>query len=103
MTDTRLDIIAIGNAIVDVIAPADDAFITSEGIEKGSMRLIDTEIATSLYGRMAPGLEASGGSAARAVRNPRAMIFAWERMASRWRPLRKTIRSSAARSLGDLR
>ncbi|ARS28047.1 adenosine kinase [Sphingomonas sp. KC8] len=64
MTDTRLDIIAIGNAIVDVIAQADDAFIASEGIAKGSMRLIDTDVATSLYGRMAPGLEASGGSAA---------------------------------------
>ncbi|WP_380873546.1 adenosine kinase [Sphingomonas sp. DBB INV C78] len=67
MSDTRLDIIAIGNAIVDVIAQADDAFIAAEGVAKGSMRLIDTEIATSLYGRMGPGLEASGGSAANTV------------------------------------
>lgn len=67
MPDTRFDIIAIGNAIVDVIAQADDAFIAAEGIAKGSMRLIDTEIATSLYGRMAPGIEASGGSAANTV------------------------------------
>jgi len=65
--DTRLDIIAIGNAIVDVIAQADEAFIAAEGIAKGSMRLIDTETATSLYGRMAPGIEASGGSAANTV------------------------------------
>ena len=64
MSGTDLDIVAIGNAIVDVIAQADDAFITREGIAKGSMRLIDTETAKGLYARMAPGIEASGGSAA---------------------------------------
>lgn len=64
MSDTRLDIIAIGNAIVDVLAQTDDAFIAAERIAKGSMRLIDTETATGLYGRMGPGMEASGGSAA---------------------------------------
>ena len=67
MTEATLDIVAIGNAIVDVIARADDAFIASEGIAKGSMRLIDTETAEGLYGRMAPGIEASGGSAANTV------------------------------------
>ncbi|MDQ4086640.1 MAG: adenosine kinase [Pseudomonadota bacterium] len=60
----RLDVLAIGNAIVDVIAEADDAFLDSEGLTKGSMRLIDAEEATQLYGRMAPGRETSGGSAA---------------------------------------
>ncbi len=63
MTDTRLDVLAIGNAIVDVIAAADDSFIEQEGLDKGSMRLIDAEEATSLYGRMGPGREISGGSA----------------------------------------
>ena len=67
MPDPTLDIIAIGNAIVDVIARADDAFIAGEGVEKGSMRLIDTETAQGLYGRMAAGIEASGGSAANTV------------------------------------
>ena len=43
MTDTRLDVLAIGNAIVDVIADADDAFLDREGLTKGSMRLIDAE------------------------------------------------------------
>ena len=61
----RLDICAIGNAIVDVIAPADDAFIAENGLNKGSMQLLfTTEEAESLYGRMGPGTEMSGGSAA---------------------------------------
>ena len=67
MTDTahRLDICAIGNAIVDVIAPADDAFIAENGLNKGSMQLLfTTEEAESLYARMGPGTEMSGGSAA---------------------------------------
>jgi sugar/nucleoside kinase (ribokinase family) len=67
VTATTLDIIAIGNAIVDVISRADDAFITSEGIDKGSMRLVDTETAEGLYSRMGAGIEASGGSAANTV------------------------------------
>src|SRR5688500_11543456 len=64
MTDPRLDVLAIGNAIVDVIADADDAFLDSEGLTKGSMRLIDADEATRLYGAMGSGREASGGSAA---------------------------------------
>jgi sugar/nucleoside kinase (ribokinase family) len=64
VSDARLDVLAIGNAIVDVIAAADDAFIDAEGLAKGSMRLIDAEEATRLYGRMAAGREVSGGSAA---------------------------------------
>lgn len=67
MGGSKLDIVAIGNAIVDVIAQADDALIANEGIAKGSMRLIDTPTAEGLYSRMAPGIEASGGSAANTV------------------------------------
>ena len=63
MTDPRLDVLCIGNAIVDVIAGADDAFLAAEGLDKGAMRLIDAEEATRLYGRMGPGREISGGSA----------------------------------------
>ena len=58
------DVAAIGNAIVDVIAPADDSFLTLEGMAKGAMTLIDEARAEQLYGRMAAGIEASGGSAA---------------------------------------
>ena len=64
MTDTRLDVLAIGNAIVDVIAAADESFIEREGLAKGSMRLIDAAEATRLYELMGPAREISGGSAA---------------------------------------
>jgi sugar/nucleoside kinase (ribokinase family) len=67
MTDRRFDVIAIGNAIVDVIADADDAFIAAQGMHKGAMRLIDEAEATRLYAAMNPGREASGGSAANTV------------------------------------
>ena len=61
------DVAAVGNAIVDVIAPATDAFLAEEGLDKGAMMLIDTARADSLYGRMAAGIEASGGSAGNTV------------------------------------
>ena len=61
------DVAAVGNAIVDVLAPADDAFLQAEGLVKGSMGLIDDARATALYGRLTGGVEASGGSAANTV------------------------------------
>jgi sugar/nucleoside kinase (ribokinase family) len=61
------DVAAIGNAIVDVIAPADDGFLHSEGLVKGSMQLIDEARGVELYGRMRTGIEASGGSAANTI------------------------------------
>lgn len=61
------DILGIGNAIVDVIAHADDRFLTDRGITKGGMTLIDADGATSLYGDMAAGIEMSGGSAANTI------------------------------------
>ncbi|MEM8695898.1 MAG: adenosine kinase [Pseudomonadota bacterium] len=68
MSEPTLDIVAIGNAIVDVIAQADDAFIASEGLSKGAMQLLfTTEEAEALYAKMGPGVEASGGSAANTV------------------------------------
>jgi len=64
MTNPSIDVLGIGNAIVDVLAHADDAFLAANGIEKGSMSLIDTARADELYGLMAPAMEKSGGSAA---------------------------------------
>ncbi|HEY3695479.1 adenosine kinase [Phenylobacterium sp.] len=61
------DVAAIGNAIVDVIAPASDAFLQAEGLEKGAMMLVDPAQAESLYSRMAGAVEASGGSAANTI------------------------------------
>ncbi|MEO7787342.1 MAG: adenosine kinase [Sphingomicrobium sp.] len=63
MPDKPLDVLCIGNAIVDVIADADDGFLAAQGLDKGSMRLIDEAEAVRLYGEMGPGREVSGGSA----------------------------------------
>ena len=63
MPDPRLDVLCIGNAIVDVIANATDEFLTQEGLVKGSMRLIDAEEAERLYSHMGPAHQVSGGSA----------------------------------------
>ena len=64
MPTLRLDVLAIGNAIVDVLARAEDDFLVSHGMAKGSMALIDEAQAETLYGAMGPGTEISGGSAA---------------------------------------
>ncbi|MDR4308701.1 adenosine kinase [Chelatococcus sambhunathii] len=64
MTAPRYDVLGIGNAIVDVIAKADEEFLVREGLAKGSMTLIDEARAEELYARMGPAIEASGGSAA---------------------------------------
>ncbi|HVM99202.1 MAG TPA: adenosine kinase [Caulobacteraceae bacterium] len=61
------DVAAIGNAIVDVIAPAEDSFLAAHGLVKGSMMLIDEARAHELYGRMGQAVEASGGSAGNTV------------------------------------
>jgi len=61
------DVAAIGNAIVDVIASADDAFLAQENLAKGSMMLIDEPRAHALYGKMAAAVETSGGSAANTI------------------------------------
>jgi sugar/nucleoside kinase (ribokinase family) len=61
------DVAAIGNAIVDVIAPADDAFLTVNSLQKGAMMLVDEDQSKALYGRMQAGIEASGGSAGNTI------------------------------------
>ena len=60
---TRFDVLCIGNAIVDIIARCDEAFLVDNAIIKGAMNLIDTDRAELLYARMGPAIEASGGSA----------------------------------------
>ena len=67
MAETRYDVVGIGNAIVDVLAHADDAFIADHGLAKGAMTLIDAGTADSLYQAMGPGIECSGGSAANTI------------------------------------
>ena len=63
----RFDVTAIGNAIVDVLAKTDDAFLEQHKLAKGAMSLIDAIDAERLYAMMGPGVEASGGSAANTI------------------------------------
>src|SRR5258708_36722575 len=63
MAAAALDVVGIGNAIVDVLAHADDGFLHTHGLAKGTMTLIDAARADALYAVMGPGIEASGGSA----------------------------------------
>ncbi len=67
MTSPALDVIGVGNAIVDVLAEADDAFLARHAIPKGGMLLIDEARAAEIYGGMGPGREISGGSAANSI------------------------------------
>ena len=64
MSQPRYDVIAIGNAIVDVMAPASDELIEELGMARGGMTLIDADQARSLYEAMGSAKEISGGSAA---------------------------------------
>ena len=64
MSKKTYDVVAIGNAIVDVLAFADDAFIEAQHMRKGAMQLIDANDAERLYQAMGQATEVSGGSAA---------------------------------------
>ena len=68
MTEATHDVVAIGNAIVDILAKADDDFIAANGMTKGAMQLVfSPEEADALYAKMGPGTEVSGGSAANTI------------------------------------
>ncbi len=67
MTAARYDVLGIGNAIVDVIARAEDDFLVAQGMHKGTMALIDEARAQAIYAAMGPGAESSGGSAANTI------------------------------------
>ena len=64
MISPRFDLLGIGNAIVDVVAPVDEAFLSRHDMHKGAMALIDSVTADALYAAMPPAAETSGGSAA---------------------------------------
>ncbi len=67
MSSSSFDVCAIGNALVDVIANASDEFLRDNKIAKGGMTLVDAEQAATLYDRIGPAVEMSGGSAANTV------------------------------------
>ena len=64
MSDSQIDVVGIGNAIVDVLAEAEDSFLEAQELPKGAMTLIDGTRAEALYADMGPAREVSGGSAA---------------------------------------
>src|SRR3954463_7077243 len=64
---TAYDVLGIGNAIVDVIARAEDDFLLKHGMNKGTMALIDEPRAEAIYASMGPAMEISGGSAANTI------------------------------------
>lgn len=64
MSRSPLDVLAVGNAIVDVISQIDDELLYRHNLTKGTMKLIDSDQATKLCSEMPPGVETSGGSAA---------------------------------------
>ncbi|MEM6618642.1 MAG: adenosine kinase [Pseudomonadota bacterium] len=63
----KYQVVGIGNALVDILAPCEDAFLDTHGVEKGIMQLIDGPRAVELYGVMGPAQERSGGSAANTI------------------------------------
>jgi len=63
----ELDVVGMGNALVDVLTHESDAFVRRQGLEKGTMHLVDEDRARELYEAMGPGIEISGGSAANTV------------------------------------
>ena len=62
-----LDVVGIGNALVDVLSRESDAFLTAQGLTKGAMQLVDEGRAAELYAAMGPAMEVSGGSAANTI------------------------------------
>ncbi|MET4635622.1 MULTISPECIES: adenosine kinase [Kaistia] len=67
MTEARYDVLGIGNAIVDILARAEEDFLVEQQLSKGSMRLVDMTESKRLYAAMGPAIEASGGSAGNTV------------------------------------
>ncbi|MGH9212285.1 MAG: adenosine kinase [Acidimicrobiales bacterium] len=65
--EQTFDVVGIGNALVDVVAHHDDAFVEQHGMDKGRMMLIDTHQAEEIYASMGQSLEVSGGSVANSI------------------------------------
>jgi len=63
----RFQVVGIGNAMVDVLAHCDDAFLVNNNVERGIMQLIDMDRAVELYSHIGPAKEISGGSAANTI------------------------------------
>src|SRR5260221_1694355 len=103
MPDLKYDVLGIGNAIVDVIARAEDDFLVKQGMHKGGMALIDEPRAQAIYLAMGKAVEKSGGSAANTIVGvagvgPRAPL---RRQGKRHKP-RPTFRSNISHTCATL-
>jgi sugar/nucleoside kinase (ribokinase family) len=67
MAEAKYDVLAIGNAIFDVLVKTDESFLSRHGMTRGSMALIDEARAAAIYQDMGPATEISGGSAANTI------------------------------------
>ncbi len=67
MVKIQFDVLGIGNAMLDVIVHADDAFLSDNDLIKGAMSLIDADTAQALYAKSGPAVECSGGSAGNTI------------------------------------
>jgi sugar/nucleoside kinase (ribokinase family) len=67
MTDPQLDVVGIGNALVDVITSVDDTFVEAHGFPHGATTMVDFEQAEAVYADLPPAQEISGGSCANTI------------------------------------
>ena len=62
--DSHPEVVTVGHAIVDVLAPSEDELVAGFGLQKGTMTLVDDARAEKIYASLGPATEVSGGSAA---------------------------------------
>lgn len=67
MADAKYDVVGLGNAVVDVLSFVDDAFLTKQGLQKGTMTLVDEARSQQIYRLIGPSTECSGGSVANSM------------------------------------
>lgn len=67
MSKEPVEIVGIGNAIVDVLSKTEEDFLRIHQLNKGAMTLIEEDQAEALYQKMGPGTAVSGGSAANTI------------------------------------
>ena len=97
MSSRALDIVAIGDAIVDVIATSDDSFLEKRAACQGVDALLTADEADALYGAMGPAREISGGSAANSMAGAAALgLERGVHRAGRRRPARRDLRARHA-------
>ena len=72
---SEYDLVGIGNAMVDVLATVDDAFLEEQTLDKGAMTLVDMDRVKEIYAKMPPAQEVSGGSSCSVLAGPPSCLF----------------------------